>query len=432
MKALIVHDRMEIAEQIADLIVECGSDRGDVVIAEDVRSASSELRQRMFDIAIIDLTLPYKKGRGSPSYEAVENMLVEIFETDTLHIPADLIGITKEPSAVQAVSKLIGSHVLAVIEEDDEANWKRELLDKLLYARRVAKARQESLNSQYDVDLCVITALDSELAVYSDRLTLVEADGLPGARKFMFTTSDGKPRKGVVFAVGRAGQASVASATQVLLSQYRPKLVVMSGICGGIKGKVKLGDVVVFQQVFDWDYGKWAIEKHEVKQPGVTDVEINNPDGTVTYGRRTFLARPTPLALDQVPVTSSCRALKNSGFKFPDEDLTVIKGLSKEEIGVPDIHYGPVASGSAVIADEFIMPRITSLNEDILAADMESYGFYYAAKNTNVVKPMFFCVKAVSDYCDHKKNDGIQKACNFVSSKIALHLSDTILTSQSQ
>ena len=93
------------------------------------------------------------------------------------------------------------------------------------------------------------------------------------------------------------------------------------------------------------------------------------------------------------------------------------------------MHYGPVASGGAVIADEFIMPRIKSLNEDILAADMESYGLYYAAKNTNVVKPMFLCVKAVSDYCDHKKNDGVQKACNFISSKVALELSGRILTS---
>tara|TARA_R110002126_G_scaffold92837_1_gene220119 strand:- start:140 stop:1435 length:1296 start_codon:yes stop_codon:yes gene_type:complete len=430
MKALVIHDREDISEKIAALLMECGCDRADIIVAEDVRSATEELRTQMFDIAIIDLTLQYKKGLGTPSYEAVENLLVEIFQTETLHIPADLIGITKEPSAVKAALKMIGSHVLAVIEEDHGEKWKKELLDKLSYAKRVSKARQLSRNSQYDIDLCIITALDSELAAYDNRLTFVNCDDLHGARRFMFTPSDGKPRKGVAFAIGRAGQSSVASATQVLLSQYRPKLIVMSGVCGGITGKVKLGDIVIFQQVFDWDYGKWAIEEFPNEVPGMTDVEIIDDDKTKTYGRRAFLPRPTPLALEQTAVTTVCRAMRASGFKFPDGDITTIKGLAPDyDLVSPEVHYGPVASGGAVIADEFIMPRIKSLNEDILAADMESYGLYYAAKNTNVVKPMFLCVKAVSDYCDHKKNDGVQKACNFISSKVALELSGRILTS---
>ncbi len=75
-----------------------------------------------------------------------------------------------------------------------------------------------------------------------------------------------------------------------------------------------------------------------------------------------------------------------------------------------------------------MIARIKSLNENILAADMEAYGLYYAAKNTNVVKPMFICVKSVLDYCDSKKNDGVHAACNFISAKVAIELSDKILT----
>ncbi|NKM26954.1 phosphorylase family protein [Rhizobium laguerreae] len=431
MRALVVHDREEIVSKISALLVECGCEENDVAVADDVRSATEKLRNDMFDIAILDLTLQYKKGRGTPSYEAVENLLVEIFQTETLHIPADIIGITKEPSAVSAVSTTIGSHVLAVIEEDDGGAWKEDLRDKLSYAKRVSKARQLSRNSRFDVDLCIITALDSEMAAYNQRLTLVDCEEMQGVKRFAFTSSDGKNRRGVAFAIGRAGQSSVASAAQVLLSQYRPKLIVMSGICGGMPEKVKLGDIVLFQQVFDWDYGKWAIEKFPEAVPGVTDVEIVHEDNSITHGRRTFYARPTPLAAEHPSVTSACRSMRTSGYKFSDEEITTIKGLApKYDLTSPQVRYGPVASGGAVIADEHMIPRIKSLNEDILAADMEAYGLYYAAKNTNVVKPMFICVKSVSDYCDSKKNDGVHEACNFISAKVALELSDKILTAK--
>lgn len=432
MKALVVHDREPIASKISSLLVKCGCEADDIALADDVRSATEKLRQEMFDIVILDLTLQYKKGRGTPSYEAVETLLVEIFQTETLHIPADIIGITKEKAAVSAVSKTIGSHVLAVIEEDDAGSWKNDLLDKLSYANRVAKARQVSRNSQYDFDLCIITALDSEMAAYEQRLTLVDCEDIPGSKRFAFTSSDGKTRKGIAFAIGRAGQSSIASATQVLISQFRPKLIVMSGICGGIMGKVTLGDVVIFQQVFDWDYGKWAIEKFPSAVAGVTDVEIENEDKSKTYGRRTFYARPTPLAVESTAVTMACRVMRTTGITLSQEETIAIRGLAPaHDLGSPKVHYGPVASGGAVIADEYMIPRIKSLNEDIVAADMEAYGLYYAAKNTNVVKPMFVCVKSVSDYCDHKKNDGVQNACNFISAKVALELSDKILTAQS-
>ena len=53
MKALVIHDREDISEKIAALLMECGCDRADIIVAEDVRSATEELRTQMFDIAII-------------------------------------------------------------------------------------------------------------------------------------------------------------------------------------------------------------------------------------------------------------------------------------------------------------------------------------------------------------------------------------------
>jgi len=427
-KALIIHDREAVAKDIEKILAECGFRKDDVAVVDDVRSANAALREQLYDIAIIDLTLPYKKGHPQ-SYQAVESLLIEIFETDSLHIPADIIGITHEKDAAESVSRLIGSHVLAIIEEDEESMWREHLKDKLSYVRRASDARQASINHQYGVDVCLVTALDTELAGFSRRLSFVDDDRLPGLKRFIIRTPDGRDWRGVALAIGRAGQPSAASWTQHLVTLFRPRLLVMSGICGGIKGKVKLGDIVIFQNVFDWDYGKWAVEKSSEAESDQDALLLEEEKQVL--GRRAFYARPTPIGIEDQTVVNVCRELKTSGFEFSADDWTWVTGLAEDELGRPSVKFAPAASGSAVIADEFVIPRIKSLNEDIVAADMESYGFYYACKHTTVAKPKFVCVKAVSDFCDHRKNDGVQQACNFISASAAVHIIEKVLTSLS-
>lgn len=35
----------------------------------------------------------------------------------------------------------------------------------------------------------------------------------------------------------------------------------MTGICGGVKDKNNIGDLVFADAAIDWDYGKWSDEK---------------------------------------------------------------------------------------------------------------------------------------------------------------------------
>src|SRR5690606_15312425 len=98
-----------MARQLEELFIQSGFDASDIDIAGDAQSAAEALRANRYAIAVVDLTLPYIKGRQA-SFVAVENLLLEIFETDSLNTPADIIGITKESDAVVSTSKLIGSH----------------------------------------------------------------------------------------------------------------------------------------------------------------------------------------------------------------------------------------------------------------------------------------------------------------------------------
>ena len=63
--------------------------------------------------------------------------------------------------------------------------------------------------------------------------------------------------------------------------------------------------------------------------------------------------------------------------------------------------------------------RIRQQSEAISAIDMESYGFYYAAKFTIAARPEVLCVKSAADYADQKKGDAWHKVCCFLSATLA-------------
>ena len=48
------------------------------------------------------------------------------------------------------------------------------------------------------------------------------------------------------------------------LKHFKPKYIFMAGICAGIEGPVKLGDIIVTEQ--SWDYGSGKIKDDNKKQ----------------------------------------------------------------------------------------------------------------------------------------------------------------------
>ena len=52
------------------------------------------------------------------------------------------------------------------------------------------------------------------------------------------------------------GMATATSLTTRAILAMKPKIVAMTGICAGRKGKVQLGDIIVADQIFDYTAGK--------------------------------------------------------------------------------------------------------------------------------------------------------------------------------
>lgn len=399
MKTLIVHDRCDVATELCTIVQAVLGPNTHIDVAEDYHSAYEFLNSSIYDLLIVDLTIPFRKGDAHPDFKAVEQLLKEIFSYDTLNIPGDVIGITYDISALNLVKTSLGPHLMVTIEEDSEGLWKTYLRDKINYANRAAKTRSININQHYDYDALIVTAMDKEMHPYKECFELQdEIKHFPGATEFLFNDKDGVMRKGIAYSIGRSGQPSAASLSQALISTFRPKIALMSGYCGGVKTKVKLGDLIFFEAAYAWDYGKWSEESNGFLRK-----------------KHIFSARPDPISISGMKTHRVARHIvqKYSG-KIPEFDES-IKKLSKGKLSSISHYLKPAGSGSAVVANDKIIAQIRGLNESIWAVDMECYGFYHAAENTTVVRPQFICVKAVSDFCNGEKGDDFHEACCQIS-----------------
>lgn len=405
MKILIVHDREQVAIQINEIISQTCDDAPDVTTLIDARTARNALETNLFDLVILDLTIPFNADRSPIDYRAASDILEEIFLMGTLTPPGDIIGITKDSDALSNIGTTVGEHLMAIVDEDDAGIWKKQLADKIKYCSLVSSRRQISMISHYDYDVLIITALDEEALPYNDLIEIEDYPFYAGAKEFIVSDQYGKNRRGILFSIGKSGQASAASASQSLVSFFRPRLAILTGFCGGVEGKANKGDIVFFESAYDWDYGKWYSEEADRDAPSQTQ----------------FYSRPNPVSAGG---ESTRRVIREFLLREPRNELrnfnSEVQALMSEEKANVKMKFAAAASGSAVVGSTDIVNRIRMLNDDIKAIDMEAYGFYHACTNTRVIKPDFLCVKAVADYADGTKDDRYHSICSSFSARIAM------------
>lgn len=63
----------------------------------------------------------------------------------------------------------------------------------------------------------------------------------------------------VCVAASDKGLSSAAIAATKGIQAFRPRYVVMVGICAGVKGRVNIGDIVVADPSWDWGSGKTKV-----------------------------------------------------------------------------------------------------------------------------------------------------------------------------
>jgi len=200
-----------------------------------------------------------------------------------------------------------------------------------------------------------------------------------------FKTKNGKKVSVVVGCDDKMGMPAASSLSMKMIYSFRPKYLVMLGICAGIEGKVNLGDILIADLVWDYGSGKYELIKaSRGKQKQVFKPYINQ------------------IQLD-VHVEAILKLICSEG-KYVDRIQANWNKVNKIIPSKLQAKSGPFASGSAVIADENIVSQINEKHGKLLGFDMETYGVYNAARYCPFdVKPI--AIKSVSDYGNSEKNN---------------------------
>lgn len=403
---LIVEDSNDKLRKIVQVLNGVPSfDSNSAEYAHDVQTAKNFLKARAFDLVILDIALPTRSD-SEVLPDAGINLLTEVLAHPTSYrVPAHIVGITAYEDVFASANRGFSSRLLTLIQYDPaSSDWEHSLQARVRHIIESIGA-QSPAPDEFKSSISVVCAL------HSPELTAVLA--LPWNWQQITVPNDHVPywqgtfeREGerrVVYAAcaARMGMPAASVLATKMVHAFRPKYLAMTGITGGVRGRVNLGDVIVADPCWDWGNGKWVTEDE----------------------RNRFLGAPHQIALS-VDLREHFKSIARNHALLAD----VRGGWPADP---PDnalkIHIGPLASGASVLADKNTITRITEQHRQLLGIEMEAYGVFTAAEEVSSPRPQAFAIKSVVDFADGEKNDRIQAYAAYVSAQILGHLSQNFL-----
>ncbi len=165
------------------------------------------------------------------------------------------------------------------------------------------------------------------------------------------------------------GRVEAANATADAIRRWQPRYVLLVGIAGGLaKAEVKLGDVLIADQVADYELQKLEQDKTKIRW------QVHRTDARLRGEAQNLLSNVW---------------LKRIRAKRPGE-------------GKPGMHIGPICTGDKVIANE-LAESYRDIWTKLIGVEMEAGGVASAAFQAPS-KPAFFMIRGVSDLADSAKN----------------------------
>lgn len=377
-KILVVDDTYDKVKKIAGQI----SDIKDCQMASclSIRDALCELAKSSFDILIVDLQIPDFTG-GEVSRSGGKDLIDRIMIDDNVSKPKYIIGITSHHDSYEENYIFFRQLGWPILVETSEI--KKIVETQFLH----------SPNGIGSVDAAIMTALRSiEFeAVLELPFNWVQLDSADSTIFFLgeYRSRSGEIKKVIAASCSRMGMAASASLAMKICERFSPKYLFMTGIAAGIEGKVNIGDILIADPCWDWGSGK----------------------KTVVDGAAKFLMSPHQVGLPN---------FYRQKFREMSAKREFLDEICNEWIwpGKPDtqlkVHLGPIATGSAVLADKKVLAEIVTQNRDTIGVEMEGYGTLYSASES-LSRPDAFVIKSVCDFADLKKDDKWQKYAAYTS-----------------
>ena len=343
--------------------------------------------------------------------------------------------------------------------------------------------------SSSTIDILIITALKDELDALKncDNQSGNSWQELKDSSNYSYYKGTLNHKNGTQLNIVAArpvemGEIYTSNLVTRLISELKPRCLAMTGVCAGNKKDVFLGDVIVANQVFKFDYGKlvahyesidnqqirteeifhnirtynlkrqWELAIQEFPQDWLNTIQTSRPKSyyhqerwllhkLYDYQQQPYKYLPPQHHSER---QTECRdwskviqrlekqkLLKIDPFELTEEAVKKVKNERLKYLeyqhykdpSSPKIHTGVIATTSKVQQDPQLFQRIEKLQRKILGVEMEGTAIGAVAEIEEI--PMII-VKAVQDYADHDKNDLFREYVAEVSARFLLAFFTTI------
>ncbi|MBZ9881959.1 hypothetical protein LB535_06300 [Mesorhizobium sp. CA10] len=392
MKILIVDDHPKRYDRLIAAFGGIGVAREQIDLVGCANAAREKIEQHLYDLLILDILLPlWPEADESVQHSA--DLLFEIREKELPNPPRHILGITADREIAASVLREFEDQTWTVLNyADDNDEWVSRATNcaRFLLARRAEPQKQDER-----IDLAIVCALAKpeqaevlklpwnwSAARPIDDLVFVHDGHLEVGGRRLTVCLTTAPRMGMV---------STGLRTASIIALLKPRLVAMTGICAGVRDKVKLGDVLFADPSWDFQSGKRVRDKESTQ----------------------FSMRPHHLPASAL-VRSHVEQLRDDKAALG----AIAANYPEDPSGVPRIFVGPVASGSAVLADGNVIKEIRAQHQELIGVEMEIYGMFAAVHAATRPQPLCFALKGVCDFADPDKEDGHQRFAAYASAQV--------------
>lgn len=261
-------------------------------------------------------------------------------------------------------------------------------------AEEAVLAVLEELNAnvlQGPLDALVLTALPMELAAARKVFELGQTQAATTASGTQYWSSRlaeaGDSRVVGIACFAGAGNVDAAVITTDLVSRLKPRAVIMIGIAAGLRGKCRLGEIILSERVLAYEAAAL----------------LKTDDGP--------RAQPRP---EQYRTVHSVRQ-QIAGYLSELENLRtrLVTGYAQWSLTLPNEHTGDVAtdvvprlatlaSGEKLFRDPDALEALRALHGRVEVAEMEAVGVASACEAAGVP---YLIIRGISDFGDAAKDD---------------------------
>lgn len=317
-------------------------------------------------------------------------------------------------------------------------------------------------------DVLIITALREELAAAKEAglvgISRWEERDARDSAPYLWGMYAGRWSVALARPLSMSGRSTAPTAT-ALADTLKPSCLAMAGVCAGNPGDTALGDVVVAEIAYEWDEGKqspsgfagdhrqlpldprWLRAAQEFDPAGLPSHGAANAEEAMLWllerlhrgqdprahpARDRYFPPGTWMPWLKQWEADELIARDRDGVVVltGDGERLVQRRLYDDVDGPQRLPFGvlvaPMASGSAVISDPTIWPRLAGMGmRKVAAVEMEAATIATVAREREV--PRWLVAKGVMDHADISKDDRYKRFAARAAAEVLFALLDELV-----